>query len=195
MKLSKFLAIHVVNKEDFCAGDVLDTKEYEAMLEVMSDDIAKGIVKYQEYLGLLNTSRYSVAVWALQQIEALSTMELKIKEVPEIICPLGLYNHVSLDIIDPKRCDYSAKHECTQACFLKLESNTKKEKVVCNHKWVERLDGFEEQCGAAICILCGRYGCYCDAKWSTMTKKEKKAFAKNGINGNDHVIEHKQTKR
>ena len=32
----------------------------------------------------------------------------------------------------------------------------------CEHFWVYRIDGYEEQCGAAICSKCGKYGCYCD---------------------------------
>lgn len=50
----------------------------------------------------------------------------------------------------------------------------------CDHVWVARLDGCEEQCGPAICQVCGKYGCYCDAHWSQMSNYQKKWFEKCG---------------
>ena len=61
----------------------------------------------------------------------------------------------------------------------------------CEHDWVRRLDGYEEQCGPAICRKCGKYGCYCDAKWALMDEKSKDYFETNAINGNSHELEKK----
>ena len=33
----------------------------------------------------------------------------------------------------------------------------------CEHDWVNRGDGWEEQCGAAVCLECGAFGCWCNA--------------------------------
>ncbi len=67
------------------------------------------------------------------------------------------------------------------------------ERSVCNHFWVERTDGYEEQCGAAICNKCGKYGCYCDAQYGRMTEERKQIFHQSGIPGNDHQLEKSKT--
>lgn len=65
----------------------------------------------------------------------------------------------------------------------------------CNHFWVERKDGYEEQCTAAICLICGEYGCMCKVdsqirdmpdKWR---KRRLKLFHDLAINGNEHELE------
>lgn len=61
----------------------------------------------------------------------------------------------------------------------------------CDHEWVNRKDGWEETCGAAICCICGEYGCWCTANWREMTDKQKKAFEDNGINGNNWELKKK----
>lgn len=64
----------------------------------------------------------------------------------------------------------------------------------CNHFWVERIDGYEEQCTAAICLICGEYGCHCNIKTRLMSSKMKKRrmelFKKLGFAGNNHKLEH-----
>jgi hypothetical protein len=75
--------------------------------------------------------------------------------------------------------NYVPKCDC-----LKL---SEKEEV-CQHDWVNRTDGYEEQCGAAICTKCGKYGCWCDVGYLKMSKEEKEDFGKRGISGNDHEI-------
>jgi len=32
----------------------------------------------------------------------------------------------------------------------------------CKHDWVNRTDGYEEQCGAAVCLKCGAFTCWCE---------------------------------
>ena len=65
----------------------------------------------------------------------------------------------------------------------------------CEHFWVERKDGYEEQCGPAICLICGEYGCECKFRrqienLSEIEKKRRwKLFEELGIDGNKHHIE------
>ena len=63
----------------------------------------------------------------------------------------------------------------------------------CNHFWVERKDGYEEQCGASICLVCGKYGCYCKLKISetprNLRERRKQLFYELGINGDKHKLE------
>jgi hypothetical protein len=66
----------------------------------------------------------------------------------------------------------------------------------CKHDWVERIDGYEEQCTAAICRRCGAYGCRCNWLKSLNlptgirpTPEQESYFRTNGIPGNDHEIE------
>ena len=65
----------------------------------------------------------------------------------------------------------------------------------CNHEWVNRIDGYEEQSGPAICKKCGKYGCWRDAKYSDMSDTEKEMFMIKGIPGNDHELEKKMGKK
>jgi len=78
---------------------------------------------------------------------------------------------------------------------MESPEKSKKERESCDHKWVERLDGYEEQCGPAICNKCGLYGCCCDAKWGEMSDEERSIFERSGINGNDHEIEKRLKER
>ena len=65
----------------------------------------------------------------------------------------------------------------------------------CNHFWVDRKDGYEEQCSAAICIICGEYGCYCVLKREkenmsdSLWERRLTLFDELGIDGNGHEIE------
>lgn len=68
----------------------------------------------------------------------------------------------------------------------------------CNHNWVHRKDGYEEQCVPAICTKCGKYSCWCDfvksfSYFEYIGKEEgnriRKEFFKNGINGDNHELE------
>ena len=70
----------------------------------------------------------------------------------------------------------------------------------CEHNWVYRKDGWEEQCVPAICTICGEYGCFCDfmrtsMKYDKANIEEKKEiydyFIKEGINGDNHYIENR----
>lgn len=71
----------------------------------------------------------------------------------------------------------------------------------CEHFWVERRDGYEEGCCPAICLTCGKYGCYCnftddllDLISDDEATERKKRFYDLGINGNKHEIERKTEK-
>lgn len=57
----------------------------------------------------------------------------------------------------------------------------------CNHFWVERKDGYEEQCTPAICLVCGEYGCFC--KLNNPSERRKELFEQLGINGNNHELQ------
>ncbi|MBN2377041.1 MAG: hypothetical protein JXD22_11610 [Sedimentisphaerales bacterium] len=65
----------------------------------------------------------------------------------------------------------------------------------CKHFWVERTDGYEEQCGAAICLICGEYDCECKVRkelyWKSEAYKVRRMelFKTLGIAGNKHDIE------
>ena len=65
----------------------------------------------------------------------------------------------------------------------------------CNHFWVARKDGYEEQCAPAICLICGEYGCYCRLRDTlkgmppVLELRRKILFKELGINGEDHKIE------
>ena len=65
----------------------------------------------------------------------------------------------------------------------------------CKHFWVNRKDGWEEGCGAAICLLCGKHDCYCDFNIEIenlpkeLKERRKRIFEELGIEGNDHQIE------
>jgi hypothetical protein len=65
----------------------------------------------------------------------------------------------------------------------------------CEHFWVNRTDGYEEECGPAICLLCGQYGCYCDFLKTIeyypqkIKERRKKIYKELGIDGNKHEIE------
>ena len=59
----------------------------------------------------------------------------------------------------------------------------------CQHKWVQRLDGYEEQCIPAICVKCGKYSCGCKTDYGKMTEEQRGEFSTSGINGNSHEIE------
>lgn len=65
----------------------------------------------------------------------------------------------------------------------------------CNHFWVKRKDGYEEACGPAICLLCGKYGCYCKFQKEIeilpvgLRDRRKELFEQLGIDGNEHEIE------
>jgi len=74
---------------------------------------------------------------------------------------------------------------CSECPFRAYIEQQERDQNNCHHKWVERLNGYEEGCGAAICCLCGKYGCYHTADYKKMTQEEKKAFHKNGIYGNN----------
>ena len=72
----------------------------------------------------------------------------------------------------------------------------------CEHFWVFRIDGYEEQCGASICSKCGKYGCYCYFRRDQLEKcsseeeqeKRKKEYKELGIYGNNHELERKLKK-
>lgn len=75
---------------------------------------------------------------------------------------------------------------------VKIESEGERQpngRPKCDHDWVNRTDGYEEQCGPAICTKCGRYGCWCTANYDRMTPEQQKRFKARGIPGNDHEIE------
>lgn len=57
------------------------------------------------------------------------------------------------------------------------------------HDWVFRVRGYVEDCGPAICTICGQYGCWCDAGYSHMSPERKSDFFRRGIRGNNHEIE------
>jgi len=65
----------------------------------------------------------------------------------------------------------------------------------CNHFWVSRKDGWEEQCGAAICLICGEYNCCCEFMKemrdfpTKLIERRKSLFYELGIEGNLHEIE------
>jgi len=65
----------------------------------------------------------------------------------------------------------------------------------CKHFWVDRTDGYEEGCAAAICLLCGEYSCYCRLKAEirllpvSLQKRRQKLYEELGIAGNEHAIE------
>lgn len=68
--------------------------------------------------------------------------------------------------------------------FMKIERHN-----MCEHNWVLRTDGYEEQCIPAICTKCGMYGCACHAKFYAMSKEKRIEFFAKGIPGNNHQIE------
>ncbi len=80
-----------------------------------------------------------------------------------------------------------------------IEEYPRKISEDCQHDWVHRKDGYEEQCSPAICRKCGKYGCFCDFKRDNglfaipfdkeLFIEKKKYFFENGINGNNHEIE------
>jgi len=85
-------------------------------------------------------------------------------------------------------------------CSLAFQQSN--EMSICEHSWVFRIDGYEEQCGAAICSKCGKYGCYCDFVNDNLTmvdnlknQKRKKEYEELGIYGNNHELEKKVKKR
>ena len=43
----------------------------------------------------------------------------------------------------------------------------------CEHDWVKRTDGYEEQCMPAVCVKCGAFGCYCDALRDVFGREER----------------------
>lgn len=90
----------------------------------------------------------------------------------------------------PKTVQWAMVEKRLITALEKMESSCHFDKLKqqCNHKWVLRIDGYEEQCEPAICCLCGLYGCWCDAKWREMTDEQQKAFKENGINGNNHEL-------
>lgn len=60
----------------------------------------------------------------------------------------------------------------------------------CKHFWVERTDGWAEQCTAAICLICGEYGCRCKIKVpDSLLDRRIELFDKLGVAGNNHEIE------
>ena len=65
----------------------------------------------------------------------------------------------------------------------------------CGHLWVKRLDGYEEQCIPAICLWCGKYGCFCDFNRSikelpdAAKARAKDLFKTMGIDGDEHKLE------
>lgn len=67
----------------------------------------------------------------------------------------------------------------------------------CRHFWVHRKDGYEEQCGPAICLICGKYGCMHDFEAEVkklpnhLHDRRRSLFKSLGINGNDHKLERK----
>ncbi len=88
-------------------------------------------------------------------------------------------------------CIFPERH-CSECVIgLNAKAKTKSEH---KHVWVDRTDGYNGQCGPAICYACGKYGCYCDAKWAEMSASQKKAFESNGIAGNNHALEKSETK-
>jgi len=66
---------------------------------------------------------------------------------------------------------------------------------MCNHIWVRRKDGYEEGCCPAICLTCGRYGCYCNFSDTLLeassddVDRMRKEFEDRAIDGNKHEIE------
>ncbi len=71
----------------------------------------------------------------------------------------------------------------------------------CTHFWVERTDGYEEYCGATICLICGEYGCYHDLqdeleKLHPQLHDRREQLAKDlGIEGKEHELENTQKRR
>jgi len=71
----------------------------------------------------------------------------------------------------------------------------------CSHFWVARTDGYEEQCSPAICLVCGKYGCWCNFMSSIrdlpewMQERRKQLFNDLGIEGNNHEIENTEAGR
>ena len=52
----------------------------------------------------------------------------------------------------------------------------------CEHDWVYRKGGWEEQCVPAICRECGAFGCQCDIP---DPKPPKDSFFGNAVNSTD----------
>ena len=65
----------------------------------------------------------------------------------------------------------------------------------CQHFWVDRTDGHEEQCLPVVCLFCGNYGCYCDLKESLSDLPEKETQRRRtlakllGFPGDQHKLE------
>jgi hypothetical protein len=64
----------------------------------------------------------------------------------------------------------------------------------CEHVWIYRKDGWEEECMPIICRKCGAFGCYCDARekgFSCDDVKKEKLNGDANINGewiNPYVV-------
>jgi len=126
--------------------------------------------------------------------ESTSSLDARSEELKQLASniKLGIENyqqHLHDDV--PKTVQWAMieKQLITALEHMEFPNKSKKERESCDHHWVERLDGWDGQCGAAICDKCGLYGCLCDAKWRKMTDEEKKEFHSNGINGSKHKLE------
>jgi hypothetical protein len=95
----------------------------------------------------------------------------------------------AIELLEKAKGEYY-KERCVTLDALIALLNAEQEEG-CSHDWVNRTDGYEEQCGAAICTICGEYGCWCRAKWSEMTDEQKKDFEARGITGNNHELRDK----
>ncbi len=65
----------------------------------------------------------------------------------------------------------------------------------CNHFWVARVDGYEEQCGPAICLICGEYACECEFRKQlnllpeSLKDRRRAIFKDFGFGGDNHKLE------
>lgn len=53
----------------------------------------------------------------------------------------------------------------------------------CEHEWVYRKDGWEDECGPAICRKCGAFGCFCNVD----PRPPKKVFFGNSAKSSDNI--------
>jgi len=138
-------------------------------MKILSEFLARQLIDRNDYFGSDAKTEYEKEI-ALMTKDFQSYIE-------------SYKKHLKED--SPKTVQWKMIEQGLITALERMESRTN----VCSHKWVERLDGYEEQCGPAICCLCGEYGCWCEAKWRDMSDEEKLLFRKNGINGNMHELE------
>jgi len=126
-------------------------------------------------------------------------MEKINKLLNEIESSLGHYSHIGGPDAPYMTTDDETIKKNINLLRLELnkEQKPEEESIIdqCEHVWVKREDGYEEQCGPVICIICGKYNCYCSFLRSIenlpplIQKLRKKRFEELAINGNKHQLE------